>query len=105
MTSMDNEIKSLYTAAKWGVLIRGLFGIALGIFIIARPIESVAALALVIAIWALVDGIVNIVHAFELRAIVKHWWALLLSGIVGVLFGIAAFYYYPGLSLSFAVIW
>ena len=102
---MSNEIKSLYNRVKWGVVIRGLFGIALGIFIIARPIESVAALALVIAIWALVDGIVNIVHAFELRAIVQHWWVLLLQGIVSVLFGVAAFYYYPGLSLSFAVIW
>jgi uncharacterized membrane protein HdeD (DUF308 family) len=102
---MSNEIKSLYNRVKWGLIIRGLFGIALGIFIFARPIESVAALALVIAIWALTDGIVSIVHSFELRAIVKHWWALLLSGIVSVLFGIAAFYYYPGLSLSFAVIW
>ena len=102
---MTNEIKTLYNRVKWGLVIRGLLGVALGIFIIVRPIESVAALALVIAIWALVDGIVNIVHAFELRAIVKHWWAILLSGIVGVLFGIAAFYYYPGLSLTFAVIW
>jgi len=102
---MTNDIKNLYNRVKWGFVIRGLFGIALGIFIIARPFESVAALALVIAIWALVDGIVTIVHAFELRPIVKHWWALLLAGIVGVLFGIAAFYYYPALSLSFAVIW
>jgi len=102
---MTNDIKNLYNRVKWGFVIRGLFGIALGIFIIARPFESVAALALVIAIWALVDGIVTIVHAFEFRPIVKHWWALLLAGIVGVLFGIAAFYYYPALSLSFAVIW
>ena len=102
---MSSEIKKMYNGVKWGLIIRGLFGLALGIFIFARPIESVAALALVIAIWALGDGIVNIVHAFELRPIVKHWWALLLSGIVSVCFGIAAFYYYPGLSLTFAVVW
>jgi len=102
---MSNDIKTLYNGVKWGLVIRGLFGIALGLFIFARPIESVAAFALVIAIWALVDGIVGIVHAFELRPVVKHWWALLLSGIVGVLFGIAALYYYPGLSLTFAVVW
>lgn len=102
---MSNEIKNLYNRVKWGLVIRGLFGIALGIFIMARPLESVAVLALVIAIWALVDGIVNIAHAFELRAIVKHWWAPLLSGIIGVLFGVAALYYYPGLSLTFAVVW
>ena len=102
---MSTETKKLYNGVKWGLIIRGLFGLALGIFIFARPFESVAALALVIAIWALGDGIVNIVHAFELRPIVKHWWALLLSGIISVCFGIAAFYYYPALSLTFAVIW
>ena len=102
---MTTEIKSLYTHAKWGVLIRGLFGIALGIFIILRPAESIAALALIIAIWALGDGIVSIVHAFDLRGVVEHWWAMLLSGIIGVGFGIAALYYYPVLSLTFAVFW
>jgi uncharacterized membrane protein HdeD (DUF308 family) len=102
---MTTELKSLYTAAKWGVLIRGLFGIALGVFIILRPAESIAALALVIAIWALGDGIVSIVHAFELRGVVEHWWAMLISGIIGVGFGIAALYYYPVLSLTFAVFW
>jgi uncharacterized membrane protein HdeD (DUF308 family) len=105
MTAMTTELKSLYTAAKWGVLIRGLFGIALGVFIILRPAESIAALALVIAIWALGDGIVSIVRAFDLRGVVEHWWAMLLSGIIGVGFGIAALYYYPVLSLTFAVFW
>lgn len=105
MTSMTSDIKSLYTHAKWGLLIRGLFGIALGIFIILRPAESIAALALVIAIWALGDGLVTIVHAFDLRGIVDHWWAMLLSGFISVGFGVAALYYYPLLSLTFAVIW
>ena len=102
---MTTEIKSLYTAAKWGMLIRGLFGIALGVFIFARPAESIAAFALVIAIWALGDGIVSCVRAFELRGVVEHWWAMLLSGIISIGFGIAAFYYYPVLSLTFAVYW
>lgn len=102
---MNTEIKSLYTAAKWGLLIRGLFGIALGVFIFLRPVESIAAFALVIAVWALADGIVSCVHAFELRGAVEHWWAMLLSGIVSIGFGIAALYFYPALSLTFAVYW
>ena len=102
---MTTELKSLYTATKWGVLIRGLFGIALGVFIIMRPAESIAALALVIAIWALGDGIGTLVHAYQLRNVVEHWWAMLLSGIIGAAFGIAALYYYPVLSLTFAVFW
>ena len=99
------DIKSMYNGAKWGLVIRGLFGIALGIFIVARPFESIAAFALVIAVWAVGDGIVNITRAFALRSIAPHWWTMLLSGIIGLGFGIASFYYYPVLSLTYAVLW
>ena len=102
---MTDALVSAYHRGKWALLIRGLIGIALGIFIFMRPLESVAAFALVIAIWALTDGIVGIVHAFELRSLVPHWGVLLVSGIVSVFFGMAALYYYPSLSLTFAVMW
>jgi uncharacterized membrane protein HdeD (DUF308 family) len=102
---ITDDMKSLYNQSKWALIVRGLLGIALGIFIIARPLESVAAFALVIAIWALGDGIISMVHAFELRSVSAHWWVLLLTGLVGTLFGIAALYYYPALSLTFVVLW
>jgi uncharacterized membrane protein HdeD (DUF308 family) len=102
---ITDDIKRAYHRAKWGLVLRGLFGIALGVFIFARPLDSVAAFALVVALWALSDGFVSIVHAFELRALAQHWWVLLLSGIVGVAFGVAALYFYPVLSLTFAVVW
>ena len=102
---MANDLKSMYNGAKWGLIIRGLLGIALGVLIIARPMDSIAALALVIAIWAVFDGIVNIVRSFSLRSIAPHWWVMLLSGIISLAFGIASFYYYPTLSLSYAVVW
>ena len=102
---LTDTLVSAYHQSKWALLIRGLFGIALGVFILMRPLDSVAAFALVVAIWALADGIVSIIHAFDLRAVIAHWGLLLLAGIVSVLFGIAALYYYPALSLTFAVMW
>jgi uncharacterized membrane protein HdeD (DUF308 family) len=102
---VTEEIKSAYHGTKWALLIRGLFSIAIAVLIVARPIASIAALALVIAIWALIDGFVRIAHAFELRSIAPHWWVMLVTGLVSVAFGIAALYYYPALSLSFAVAW
>lgn len=98
-------IQSAYRRAWWGLVLRGLIALALGIFIVARPMDSIASFALVIAIWALFSGIVQIVHAFELRSLVQQWWVLLLGGLVNALFGIAALYYYPTLSLAFAVVW
>lgn len=100
-----DDIKSAYSRTKWALVLRGIFGIVLGVFIVARPIDSVAAFAIVIAFWALLDGITNIVRAFSIRDIVQHWWVLLIAGLVSVAFGIAALYYYPGLSLTFAVVW
>jgi len=83
----------------------GLLAIALGIFILVKPLESVAAFALVIAIWALVSGITEIMRSIDLRSVFSSWWLLLLAGLVSVGFGIAALCYYPGLSLAFAVTW
>lgn len=99
------DIERAVGRAWWALVIRGTLSIAVGVFIIMRPLESVAAFALVIALWALMQGIVSVVHAFDLRRVAKHWWILLLSGIIGVVFGILALYDYPGLSLAFAVIW
>jgi uncharacterized membrane protein HdeD (DUF308 family) len=98
-------IETAYRRTSWALVLRGLLALALGIFIIWRPMDSIASFALMIAIWALFSGIVQIVHAFDLRAVFQQWWVLLLSGLIGTGFGIAALYYYPTLSLSFAVVW
>ena len=96
-------IESAYRRTWWALVLRGLLAIAVGVVILWRPVESVAAFALFIAIWALFNGIVQIVHSFDLRPVFDRWWVLLLSGLVNMVFGVAALYYYPGLSLAFAV--
>jgi len=101
----DDVITTAYNRSKWALILRGLLGLAVGIYIFARPHQSLAALALFIAIWALLDGFTNIARAFTVRGIAPHWWVLLLAGLVSVAFGVAALYYYPVLSLAFAVVW
>jgi uncharacterized membrane protein HdeD (DUF308 family) len=98
-------LKSAYRRTWWSLVLRGILSIAVGVIILWRPAESTAALALLIAIWALISGIVQIVHAIDLRAVFSQWWVMLVGGLVGVGFGIAALYYYPTLSLAFAVVW
>lgn len=103
-TPVLDEVKRMYRVTWWALFLRGLLGIAVGVLVLARPLESVAALALVIAFWALFSGFTTTVHAFELRQVAPHWWVLLLSGLAGIGFGVAAMMYYPGLSLTFAVV-
>lgn len=98
------DVKRIYRLTWWALLLRGLLGIAVGILVLIRPMESVAALALVIAFWSLFSGFTKTAQAFEVRSFAPHWWVLLLSGLVSIGFGMAAFYYYPGLSLTFAVV-
>lgn len=100
-----DDLKRLYHRTWWALVLRGLLGLAVGIFILARPLDSVGAFALVIAFWALFSGIVDCVHAVELASALSQWWVLLLSGLVGIGFGIASLVYYPVLSLTFAVVW
>jgi uncharacterized membrane protein HdeD (DUF308 family) len=99
------DLNAAYNRSKWAIALQGLLGILLGIAILSRPLDSAAALALVVALWALFEGAVGVMRAFELRTVVSHWWVLLLSGVVSVLFGAAALYYYPALSLAFIVLW
>jgi uncharacterized membrane protein HdeD (DUF308 family) len=102
---ITTDIKTLYTQSRWSLILRGLLGLAVGFLILTRPLASVAAFALVIAVWAFADGLANIVRAFSLRNVVSHWWLFLVAGVIGVAFGVAAMYYYPTLSLAFAVAW
>lgn len=102
---LSDTLKQAYRRFWWSLVIRGLLALALGVLILARPFDSISAFALVIAIWALFAGITEIVHSFELKPYFGSWWMLLVSGLIGVVFGIAALYYYPTLSLAFAVAW
>ncbi|HTR20458.1 MAG TPA: DUF308 domain-containing protein [Gemmatimonadales bacterium] len=99
-----DDLKRLIHRAWWALALRGLLALAVGIFIFVRPLDSVAAFALVIAWWSLFTGIVDIVYAIELASVMKHWWVLLVSGLVGLGFGIASLIYYPVLALTFAVL-
>lgn len=101
---LTEALEANYHRTKRALVLRGLVGIAVGALILTRPLASIAAFALVVAMWALFDGVVNIVLAFELRDIAPHWWGRLLAGIIGVAFGVLAFYYYPFLSLSYVVL-
>jgi uncharacterized membrane protein HdeD (DUF308 family) len=100
-----DELKRLYRTTWWALMLRGLLALAVGAFVVLRPLDSIAAFALVIALWAIFAGMVDIVQAFHLKPALAHWWVVLVAGLVGVGFGVAALAYYPGLALAFAVLW
>ena len=74
---------------KWGSLILlGLLGIVAGIIALLRPGVAALALLWVIAIWAIVAGVMQISAAIRLRKEVQGEWLWILSGILTIALGV-----------------
>lgn len=82
----------------WLFLIRGLLGLALGVLALAFPGATLAVVVLLIGAYLVIDGVIAIAKAVRILRSDAHWWALLLEGILGVVVGLAIFFW-PGLSL------
>ena len=82
----------------WLFLIRGLFGLALGVLAIALPGATLAVVVILIGAYLIVDGVTAAINAFQVMRSDGHWWVLLLEGILGIAVGLAIFAW-PGLSL------
>ena len=72
----------------WAELLVGVAGIVLGILTFAWPGVTALALLYLIAAWALVTGVFEIVAAIQLRAVIENEWLLGLGGLASVLFGV-----------------
>jgi uncharacterized membrane protein HdeD (DUF308 family) len=72
----------------WGVLLAGLAGIAIGIVTFVSPGLTALALLYVIAAWAIVRGVFEIIAAIHLRKELENEWLLALSGLLSVALGV-----------------
>jgi uncharacterized membrane protein HdeD (DUF308 family) len=73
----------------WLFLIRGLFGFALAGFALVYPNATLAAVVLVLGAFLAIDGIIAVVKALQILRTDRHWWVLLLEGLLGIVVGVA----------------
>ena len=76
------------SSRAWGVLLFGILGVVVGIYTLFFPGVTAIALLYFIAAWALVRGIFEIVTAIQLRKEISYEWALVISGLISIIFGI-----------------
>ena len=75
----------------WLLLLRGLVAIVFALLTWAQPGVSLAALVLVFGIYVLADGLLGVWSAIAKRRDNRHWWLLLLWGLVGIVVGVMTF--------------
>jgi uncharacterized membrane protein HdeD (DUF308 family) len=86
-----------------GLVLPGLFSLAVGVIAFIIPGITALALLLLIATWAIVNGVMEIVAAIRLRKEITNEWMLILAGAASVIFGVL-FLMWPGAG-ALAMLW
>jgi len=76
-------------ARAWWFMLLGILGVIVGVFTFIYPGITAVALLYLIAAWAIVRGVFEIVTAIQLRKEISNEWMLIIAGILSVLFGVA----------------
>lgn len=90
--------------ARWVQLLRGLLGIGAGVVTLFWPSITALALLYVIAAWAIVGGVLEIVAAVRLRKAITGEWLLATSGVLAIAVGVLLMLF-PGAGAVALVLW
>ncbi len=75
----------------WGLLFEGVAGLAAAAVTVIWPAITLVVLIYIIAGWAIVTGIFEVITAIRLRKHVSGEWLLIITGVASILFGAILF--------------
>ena len=87
----------------WLLLLLGLSSIAAGVIAVLHPDLTALVLVLLMGANALVNGVLHIALAIQLRKVIRGEWLMVSAGIVSIVFGILVFLF-PGAG-ALALVW
>lgn len=107
-TSHYNNISYVNSASSleanwWTFVIRGLLSLIVGSLAICMPVTTVVAMTIIFGAYSIVDGAISLISGINRLTKDKRWGALVLNGVVGILFGLTVLIMPQLASLSIAV--
>jgi uncharacterized membrane protein HdeD (DUF308 family) len=81
----------------WKILV-GVAYVVFGVYLIVHPLLGVASLTLVVAVLFLIEGILDVILFFNMRAMRGAFWVLV-DGIITLLLGLMIYLQWPSSSL------
>lgn len=87
----------------WWQAAGGVIGIAAGIVTFEHPAMTAVAVTLLVAIWAVATGILELATAIRLRRVIPNEWMWIVNGLLSILLG-AAIFLFPAAGLV-ALVW
>jgi uncharacterized membrane protein HdeD (DUF308 family) len=75
----------------WAFLVEGIAGVLAAIATFTWPALTLLVLLYLIAAWAVITGVFEVIAAIELRRMIRREWLLIIAGVVSIVFGLLLF--------------
>jgi uncharacterized membrane protein HdeD (DUF308 family) len=99
-------IRGIREGERWRgwMMVSGLLGIVAGTYALWNPLTGVKVLALLVAVWAILHGIFEILAGVKLRKMIDGEWMLIAAGVLALALGIYILMR-PSVGASLLVTW
>jgi uncharacterized membrane protein HdeD (DUF308 family) len=103
--SIAAAVRGIRRHERWAaMMVQGILGIAAGVIAFLWPAIGALALTYLVAAWALLTGIFEVVAAVKLRKVMSGEWLLILGGVLSILLGLMLALL-PGIGILVLVWW
>jgi len=86
------------------LILSGIAGIGIGIITFVWPDVTTLALLALIAAWAIVTGVLDVMTAIRLRREIEGEWMYIVSGVLSVIFGLLLIIFPAGGALALIIL-
>jgi uncharacterized membrane protein HdeD (DUF308 family) len=99
-----SAVRAVRGHKRWGsFLLEGIVGILAGLCAWFVPGVTLAFLIFLVAAWAIITGVLEIIAAIRLRRHVPGEWLLVLTGVLSIIFGILI--YIAPIAGAIVIVW